>query len=961
MKDHRVGRAPHRCPTTPLLLTGACLVLLAGGWRSVVSAPPDYIQEDARISGKEIHAFTEGAEQGMVVLGDFRLTMGKHVISGRDAVVWTRQTKVANAVRRDMVVYVEGEAKVVEPGGATTMDRTMLVTLRQQGQLTAAGKMSDQPLKDFPLYRNALAAREAAARGAAARVESTTQTTTGAAAEPPGAGGVKIAVTPSPAKPKPVQPLTFEAKDTTSEIRGSRRITVVRDVHLWVGNPDSLNFLEMSAQSAVAFSERRPAKEATVPWSPKLGGIASDLPGPKDQKETLVGIYLEGDVVIGRGERSLRGPAAYYDFPTDRAVIVDPVFRTIQEQRNIPIYVRADEARALSAREMFFQNARISTSDFYTPSYSIGARTARLMDNTPYDEQGVRLGPQNWKAELNDVTYNIGATPILYWPHSEADFEQEHTPLRKVAVGSHGRFGFGVETEWHLFRLLGLLPPKGFDARLELDWYRRGPMAGITTKYTRDTYSGYGMIYGLVDREKEDSFGDEREDIPAPGQRGRLLARHKQIMPEDWELQFELSYLCDKNYLEQFFPDEYYAGKEQETLIYAKKQKDNWAFTALLQYRLNRFDTQTESAPDLGFYLIGQPLLGGNVDLYSESHAGIKRFRPANDSNQETSDWFARADTRTEIDAPLKLGPVTVTPYAVGRATYWGDTPDQSDQGRLYGQAGVKASMSTWRVYKDATSRLWDLNGLKHVVTPEAVAFVSGAGNVKPSDVYPMDADIEQNLRDLNGYAIGVSQRLVTKRGPEGDQHQVDWMRLKVMGGFFDPQLDSPHSDGRLFWYRPENSLARHCINGEYTWNISDSTEFLADLNYDIDSRNVARTDLGLVITRDPRLRYYLGWRRIQELHSSVGTVGVEYQLNRVYTVGLFEQYDFDFDGGRNLATGFSIIRKLERWYAGVTFVFDQRQGSSNFGLYLTLWPEGIPEFRLGSGRMSISNSSSMN
>jgi hypothetical protein len=90
--------------------------------------------------------------------------------------------------------------------------------------------------------------------------------------------------------------------------------------------------------------------------------------------------------------------------------------------------------------------------------------------------------------------------------------------------------------------------------------------------------------------------------------------------------------------------------------------------------------------------------------------------------------------------------------------------------------------------------------------------------------------------------------------------------------------------------------------------------------------------------------------------------LGVDYQISKKYSVSFFEQYDFDYDGGRNLGTSVSIVRKLERWYAGVTFTVDQRQDATNdFGLYLTFWPEGIPEFRIASTRLAMNSASSRN
>jgi hypothetical protein len=959
------------------LRTALCIaaLLAAAAGRAAADSDGGYLLDDAHVTGKEIHAFEDQGQRVSVILGNCRLRVGKRSITARDGVLWVQQETAGEVARRELVIYLKGSARIVEPDGTTVSDRVMLVTLRHHGRLTAEGTFVDQPLKDYPLYREAVAARERyLSRG-----------------EGPDKGAVRIARPPAPpqkpagepprpAPPPPPPAARLPAMEIVTIRLGSvntrvvkdaqgieRRITICRadeqgPIYLALGTRKSKEYLELRADAAVLFSESRPPRDVRVPWAPQISGVASTLAGgAADWKETVTGVYLDGDARIDRGERLIRGSVAYYDFTTDRAIILDSVFRTIQEQRNIPVYLRAEEMRALSAREMWFRDARISTSEFHSPTYHIGAKTAYLMDTTPYDEEGEPLAERSYAARLKHATFNVRSFPLLYWPYTQSRFQEDHTALRTVHLGRHGRFGFGAETEWHLFRLLGLLRPEGYRGRLELNWYERGPMVGTKIWYARQDYHGYAFAYGLMDQEKKDDFGDEREDIEAARTRGRVLLRHKQFLPNDWMLQLELSYLCDRNFLEQFFRDEFYSGKEQETLIYAKKQKDNWAATALVKGRLNRFDTQAESWPDLGFWLLGEPLLRDRLSFYHESHAGLKRMRYANFLKAEDSRTFARLDTRNEIDLPLTWGPVTITPYAVGRATYWDDAPADGERCRLYGQVGLRAITHVWRVFNAVHSRLFDLNRLRHILTPEVTAFLASSGGVQPKHLYPLDADVEQHLARQSGLSVALHQRLQTKRGAPGEQHTVDWMRLSVVAGFYSNGDDPVPSDGRFFWYRPESSLGRNHVNAEYTWNISDSTALLGDLNWDVDGDRIARANLGLAVVRDPRLRYYVGWRYIADADSSVGTFGLRYQLSEKYSMDFLEQFDFDFRGRSNLATRLSIVRKLPRWYCAVTFTYDEREDAGDFGVLLTFWPEGIPEVRLGSSRLRLLGASSLN
>lgn len=928
----------------------ACLIFASV---PALAAQPDTLLDDARVTGQTIYLFSQDGQQIMIVEGRFRLTVGERIFSGKSAVVWVKDTVVDSVTQHEITAYIEGMARVIEPRGIEASDRTMVVTLLQQGRLSASGKASSRDLDDFPIYERALEARarsqkpllaQATTQGAA-----TQSTTTQAIATQPD----------SPAETPPARqtmPINFRGEQASvRQLDPKTRVAILRgNVYVSQGNPESDQFMELRCQDAVVFIEKGVApKNRRTPLSANLPTFGED--------ESVAGVFLKGDVRVSQGFRTLRAPEAFFDFANDRAIIPHPVFKTVQPQRNIPIYVRAKEMRQLSSREFLFQDAKISTSDFYNPSYSVGARQLKITDLTKYDAEGNQISERGVEAEMKHTTFNVGRVPLMWWPYQKTDVSEGSVPLRRVSVGNNGRFGTGVETEWDFFRLFGLPQPQGVKGEFELDAYSRGVMVGSSFKYARRDdhreYTGYAMLYGMYDAEGEDDFGTERKNIPAPDLRGRALVRHKEYLPREWELQFELSYICDRNFMEEFFRDEWFAGKEQETLVYAKKQRDSWAFTALLQYRLNRFQTQTESWPDLGFYLVGKPLAGGYMTVFSENHLGAKKWRPDTDTDLESSDLLGRADTRNEVDIPLHLGPVNVTPYAVGRLSDWTDTPTGGNEFRNYGQTGVKSNLHIWRLYEDVRSRFWNLNRLKHIITPEAAMWIAG-NNVDPDQLFPMDQEIE-GLTGVSGGSFGVYQRLQTWRGAPGEQRKVDWMRFDVVAAFFDDPFYNLPADGRFYFSRPETSLARNAINLDYLWNISDSTAFLADANYDINDREWGRADAGFAVTRNPRLRYYLGVRMIDDLDTTVGTFGFNYKLSEKYSISFFEQYDFQFDDGENLITTVSIVRKFARWYAALTFEYDRTQES--VGAYITLWPEGIPEVRVGSGRLSPLGSSSLN
>ena len=939
----------------------ALLVVLAAG--VAIAAPATYVYEDARVTGKEIHTFVDGQDNVTIVVGSFRLKLGGRIISGRDAVIWVKSTNLGRVGRNTMTVFVQGDATIKEPDGSVTTDRTTLIKLHHQGRLSASGRMSRHLPKDFPLYQTALAYRQADA----VRVKTTTRPSDSVG--PPLIRGAKGKVSPPPKKDMPpviYRPVAMRADGFTSHEMGKgtpehRRVTIARgNVYLSQGHPDGDEFLELRSQSAVVFST--PGKQGS-------GGPISGVAG---SKEMIRGVYLEGDVVISRGERFFRGPRAYYDFITNRSIMTNAVFRTVQKQRNIPIYIRATEARTLSDREMWFKNPRVSSSDFYSPTYHIGASRAYVKDVTIYEDKidpktnrrvrGDRLSEQSFLATMKHSTFNVRSLPVMYWPWTRKTVTDGNSALRTVQVGSDPDLGTGVNTKWHLFRLLGLVRPEGFDGRANFGIYDKGVLGGADIEYLRESFSGYVNAHGVTNQEGKDDFGDVRKNVAAPQNRSRFTWRHKQFLSHDWQVQAEFSYISDRTYLEKFFPSEFHAGKDQETLVYAKKQRDNWVFDALLQGRVNSFYTRTESLPDLGFFVIGQKLGQTPLVWFSEQHAGIKRWRPdtAIADMTQGSTGLVRFDTRQEVNMPVHVGPINLLPYATGRLTHWTESraPD-GDNTRPYGQVGVRASTRIWRVYEKVTSRLWDLHGLRHVLTPEATVFLADAHGVDPAGLWPLDESIEPNISSLSGFSVGLTQRLQTRRGRPGERRIVDWMRFKVEAGAFSNSDNTLPADGRVFGYAPEYSLGRNFVNADYEWDIAEGTTFRASGNYDVSSGKLGHIGAGLSVTRDPRFKYYVGLFNLPAVDSSVGTVGFTYQINRKYSLSVFEQYDFDFDGGKGVSTSIRLTRKFPRWYGGIAFIFDQTR--DDVGLYLTFWPEGVQEFRIATGRLSPLGASDKN
>ncbi len=892
--------------------------------------------------------------------GDFSLHMGPRRLSSRDAVIWIRSDKWRGQTYQTLEVFLWGDARVVEPGGTVSTGPMLLVTLRSFGRLQLnTDATSSESAEGSALYGRALQVRESMVSPAPERPS------------PPGPVAVLPADRPREKRPRVRRPVGFTAdRLRVSSYEGRPVAIATGDVYVWQGSASSADFMDIRAQSAVVFL----TEQATQPLRDALGdGPQERQPSPaaaggpggfmsSEQRQRIeqmvTGVYLEGDVVLARGERMMRASELYYDFENDRALILDAVTRIIEPTRNLPIYIRAQQIRQLSATEYEARKAKISTSEFYTPHYHVGAERIEFTDYTPRDERGEIVGLEAGEYRIHHGTLAVESVPVLYWPYTAGQFKRGEMALRRVRVGYRDDFGVVAQTKWHLFSLLGSQESEGFDTSLHADYFSdRGPAVGIDSDYQREDYYGLVRSYYVRDRGK-DVLSRRRIVDPPHEDRGRALLRHRHILPKGWELTTEISYISDPTFLEEYFESEFQEGKEQETLLYLKKQQDNWAVTGLAKWRILDFLTQTEHLPDVEFRWLGQPL-GNWGALFTEARLGAVRYRTDDrrlfDSwrfdNLGRTDITARGDVRGELDFPLSIGPLRLMPFASARGSYWDEAPGVDGAAwRGFFTYGLHGSMYFWRVFDDVESRLLDLHRLRHEIKPDVHLFFSHS-NLASSELTPFDpgiADLNvENLDEFDGFQVGFRQRLQTKRGGPGERRTVDWLTFDLEVGFFNDAPRAARTHGEIFYTRPENSIVRNFVNGNLIWRPSDSTALLYDFNWDLNDCQMDIQNISFAVERSPRLSYFVGWRMIKPTDSNLLGFGANYRINQKHTFAVREF--FDIDRGRTEEFAITYLRKFPRLYVAITFELDAVEDESIISV--AVWPEGLPEATIGSRR----------
>ncbi len=764
---------------------------------------------------------------------------------------------------------------------------------------------------------------------------------------------------------------------------GQRVVTASGRFYLWQKRSEN-SIVEFLADEMVLFFEQG---QFTIDPSQ---GTGSQIGSGKIQS-----IYLRGNIVLTEGERTTRADEIYYDFSTRQALVVNASMRMFDEERGLPIYLRARMLGHVNQRVYEAQDVQLTSSEFYFPQVSMNASKMVLLSNEAArqylpPESAARDTASGYEARMYDVNAKYGDMTFFRWPKIVTNFKRPDIPLSRIRVSNDSEFGTGLETRWHLARLLGIEDPEWLESRLALDYFSdRGIGGGVEAEYEKEDMRGSLIGYVMTDRGEDDlgRIQSRRNLDPEQDVRGRFSFRHRQFLPDDWQLTFEVGYLSDRQFLEWLYRDEFYTDKPQETLIYLKRLRDNWAFSILGKVRINDFETMTEELPSVEYHLKGQSFWDDRLTFYSDNQIGRFRERFDKDGIGGNTEYYTFGYTRNEVDMPLLWETIKFVPYVAGSYSledgqgYMVDldgTTKMPGENRIFlGEVGLRASTMFWKDDPYVRSDLWDLNGIRHIVTPyfETVSYHT--------------SDDEVDMRDT--VHVGVSQRWQTHRGRADNQRTVDWIRLDTEATWVRddaPSSISPVSGvmndpiyGNTQFYGPASfvyndpsiplllrrssnyyGLVRDTVNSEFVWRVSDTFSLLSDINYDMNSGHVQQFDIGVSRYVYPDISYYVGTRYLRPLvvrvdENNDGVIDIDeegsnsfvaaitYRLSPRYVATFSQEYNFDY--GRAVRSDLTVVRQYHRMFYGLSFSFDQSLKRNS--VLFSIWPQGVKELAVGS------------
>jgi hypothetical protein len=777
-------------------------------------------------------------------------------------------------------------------------------------------------------------------------------------------------------------------------------IVVTNGVIINVRNAAGVGFLDLEADRLVIYTRTSNSQQF-------LNSLRTPQTSSQEQGQgRQIEFYLSGNVEIRElaeknQTRTIRAEEVYYDVKRSVAVALSAVMETTQPNVPDKIYFKADEMFRTSETTYEVTRSEIFSSKLPSdPGFKVYVAHANIEEKTlprysPFGlpildrKTGQQVERKETFIEAKNAFFEIEDVPFLYTPYLYADAREPLGPLQSVAFGYSRIYGFIFGATFDAYELFGIQPIDNTRWHIDLNYLtERGPAVGTNFDYTfhdlfgaPGRYSGEIAAYGIYDQGTDILGGNRLSDFKPDAFRGRFQWRQDvRDLPYGFSVQSSINPLSDRNFLEEYYKREFDTDWNQATYVYVKQQQNEWAWTAGVQPGLRAWVTEAQRLPEVSGYLIGEDFF--NLLTYSAgARAGYYQLRRTSDippyseravSVTDVNDDTGRFDVMQELDLPLALGPVKLVPYVKADLAEYTNDLNNEEIGRVWGGAGVRASIPFTRLYPDVQSELFNLDGINHKIVLSANYFYADSN--EPYNRFPQldrlnDDASDQLVRDIrlfypfilpsraaqltlgpqydpqnvanrrlvdtsidtldamDVFQVDLRQRLQTKRGFPGSEHIVDWMTLDVSASFYpDAKRDNFNSTIGEIEYN-------------YLWNIGDRTSLSASGLIDPYAGGAHIYSVGANFNRPDRTSFYLGYLQVEPLQSRAVVGSVTYIFSPKYSMSVTSSYDF----GQNTALGTIVAVTRTGTDMQVTLGATYSALTNSFGILFEIVPNLVP------------------
>lgn len=648
-------------------------------------------------------------------------------------------------------------------------------------------------------------------------------------------------------------------------------------------------------------------------------------------------VVADGDVRIQQGGQFYSSQHINYNFKTHQMHAEQ--FRTGET----PVFAAGSGLYGDLTNHVYFAtNALLTTDDIANPAYRVKARRIKIIPGK--------------KIQAYGATLYLGNVPVFYFPYFSRNIG-EHSNNFNFTPGYrslYGPFILGNYTWYCNDELNGVM---------HLDYYEtRGVGAGPDFNYNLGRWGeGSFRYYYIHDSQPEiDGLG-----VPISQDRQRVYFAYQANPATNLYVKSLVRYESDLALTRDFFEGEYVLDPQPDSFFEANKFWNNWSLDAYAQPRVNNFLEEVERLPDIK--LTGYRQQIGETPVYYASETSIGYYHRVFASALATNgaptglDYgAARADTYHQLLLPETFfGWLNFTPHIGGRLTYYsqatgpGATTDEQTRGVF--DTGAEVSFKAYRLWPDAKSSLFQVDGLRHIIQPSAEYLFVPSPTVAPNQLPQFDYDLPSlrllpllfpdynNIDSIDSENVirwGLLNKLQTKR----DGQVVNLVNWDV---YADWRL-KPRSDQTTF-----SDIYSDATINPFSWLTLESLT-----RFDVSSNEFSMAYETLEIHPGSTWSWRLGQYYLRDDLAPVPTaLGPG---NNVYTSSFFFKLNenwglrlthyFDARSGRLQEQDYTVYRDMRSWTAALTFLSRNNPiGPQDYTVAFTFSLKAYPHFPLGS------------
>lgn len=642
-------------------------------------------------------------------------------------------------------------------------------------------------------------------------------------------------------------------------------------------------------------------------------------------------VYAEGGVVFERGPDRIEAERFLYDFGTGRGLVSRcrigarlPVKTAPGRTEEHPFVIRAEELRlrfdpfdAQAPREVVCRDVSFTHCTFAEPHSDVHASKVKI--SAPRG----RPVSEAW-FEAEGVAPRFFGIPFFYLPW--VGWKLDWRPLLRLHPGTSSEFGFFLDAAAGL-RLRG----GGRDGRpgreigrlwLPVSYFeKRGTGLGLDGEYRTGEDDGWLRMEGEAEVFYLRDRGDRRPEAVARGLyplersdrwRARLWHRHR--LPGGFRLDAEINAYSDRNYLLEFYEDEWKEEKPPESYVNLSWNEGNLALSALGLFRLNRFREEVEYLPRVRAWVYPVDLPADWLDVNLRAEVSRARWRPDEAAAVHVTRQAWRLDAEPEIAGSFLWGPIGLRPFLRPRWTVFETSALADGRGvtRTAVAWGLHALTWAWRVYDLALPCL-GIRRLRHVMVPmvtyENVAYLDR----DPSELVPFD-DIE-TLQKGERLRLRLENRLEARFQRQGRSSYGTVARFDLSFDYF-PRAERDNG-GRDFSPLLLDVRLDPAPFLSAAWNAT----------YDMDQGRMTAWNASLRLEAGPASLQLSSVNVAGAVHAL--TASVRLRMSARYTIKAYETHDFQ--RGELVEVGVSVRRTFHCWVLECGAVYDRGERNTTF------------------------------